>query len=109
MNHDTEFQLPIYDQDPIAETEGEDPSCSPKAFVSNEESAIANAMQELRAQALEVRRKLEESASSDDRAELENRLADLRGRWKQLSKEREKAYRRKMVMLGHLHPAALIE
>lgn len=107
MNNDDLFELPVYGQEP--EEDSDDPSCSPKAFVSNEESAIAKAMQELRGQALEVRRKLEESGASDDRTALENRLADLRGRWNQLSIDREKAYRRKMVMLGHLPPEALIE
>jgi hypothetical protein len=104
-----EFELPVYGQDPGDETDGDEPSCSPKAFVSNEESALAKAMQELRERALVVRRKLEEGDASDDHDELERRLTDLRNQWSQLSREREKAYRRKMVMLGHLPPEALIE
>jgi hypothetical protein len=104
-----EFELPVYGQETSEEAEEDAASCSPKAFVSNEESAIAKAMQELREDALVVRQKLEENGASDDRTELENQLADLRGQWKQLSKDREKAYCRKMVMLGHLPPEALIE
>jgi len=109
VNDHDDFELPVYGQEPDTEPDGDEPSCSPKAYVSNEESALATAMQDLRKRALVVRRRLEEDGASDDRKELERYLADLRGQWSQLSREREKAYRRKMVMLGHLPPEALIE
>jgi hypothetical protein len=103
------FELPVYGQDPDSDQEDSGPSCSPTAFVSNEESAIANAMQGLRESALEIRRKLEKDVASEDRESLERRLSELRDEWSELSVKREKAYVRKMVMLGHLPPEALIE
>ena len=109
MSDRDDFELPVYGQGPDDGEDGDNPSCSPTAFVSNEESALVKTMQELRAHALVIRQKLEEDGETDDRARLEQRLADLRSQWSQLSKEREKAYRRKMVMLGHLPPEALIE
>jgi hypothetical protein len=109
VNDHDEFELPVFNQEQDSEADGDEASCSPKAFVSNEESAIAKAMQELRESALVIRRRLEEEDVNEDRDELERNLTTLRGQWSKLSREREKAYRRKMVMLGHLPPEALLE
>jgi len=84
----------------VAEPECGD-SCGTKAWVSLEESAILAALHALRRRADEVRGLIEE-ASPAERPELEAALDTLRGERTELDRRREAAYRRKMVMLGHL-------
>ena len=56
--------LPIFDDQPIDENE---PSCSPKIYVSNEESALLAAMRDLRERAVEIRDQLNSgSGPSED-------------------------------------------
>ncbi len=100
-----ERDLPVVGRD---ETASEEPVCSPKAYVSNEESAIAGAMRELHGRADAIREAL---AAADEAARptLERQLEELRERRARLARRRETAYRRKMVMLGHLPPEALEE
>jgi outer membrane protein TolC len=92
--------LPIFDDPP----ESDEPSCSPKVYVSNEEKAILEAMRGLREQAVELRGRLKNAETRDDRDRIEAELAELRARRADLAARREQAYRRKMIMLGHLPP-----
>jgi hypothetical protein len=98
---DEKTRLPV-----IPEYEGEDQelaACSPRIYVSNEEAAVLGAMRTLRERSLELRRALD-SADEGDRPPLESELENLRSRWRALAKRREEAFRRKMIMLGHLPP-----
>jgi len=82
-------------------------ACSPSAYVSNEEAALAAALRGLRAKAVAVRAELESLEAEDEsdrRTELEKRLAELRAQWAEVAGRREGAWRRKMIMLGHLPP-----
>ncbi len=97
MSHKTSTHLPIFDDPPDDES-----SCSPKVYVSNEEKTILDGMRELRDQAVELRSRLKQTESDDERAQLESELADLRSRRSDLAIRREQAYKRKMIMLGHL-------
>jgi len=96
----TSTHLPIFDGQP----ENDEPSCSPKAYVSNEESAILDAMRRLRETAVELRERLKQAESSDERGRIEAELAELRAQRSDLAARREQAYKRKMIMLGHLPP-----
>jgi outer membrane protein TolC len=100
----TSTHLPIFDDQP-----GDGPSCSPKVYVSNEEMKILEGMRRLREQAVELRRRLEAAGSADERRDLEAELADLRARRTELAGRREQAFKRKMIMLGHLPPDDEIE
>jgi len=100
VSHKISTHLPIFDDTP----EDDGASCSPKVYVSNEEKAILDAMRDLRDQAVELRRQLKTTDSSDDRRRLEQELADLRAQRSDLAIRREQAYKRKMIMLGHLPP-----
>lgn len=84
------------------------PTCSPKIYVSNEEASVLREMHALRERALELRAELA-SALKPRRHELSQELEALRGRRRQLERRREQAFRRKMVMLGHLPESALDE
>ena len=84
--------------------EGE-PSCSPKIYVSNEEVALLGAMRTLRQRSLELKRELRD-ADPERRSVVESEIDAMRAEWKGLSAQREKAFIRKMVMLGHLPPEA---
>jgi len=88
--------------------EQEEPSCSPKVYVSNEEAALLAELRELREVSLDIRRRLE-TASGDDRAMLESRLEELRERRDEVAERRERAFTRKMIMLGHLPPDYPVE
>ena len=79
-------------------------SCSPKVYVSNEESALLAAMRELRERAVEIRDRLKQDPSDEDRTRLESELAELRAQRSDLAARREQAFKRKMIMLGHLPP-----
>jgi chromosome segregation ATPase len=85
------------------EEEGNEPSCSPKIYVSNEEASLLAEMRELREQSLELRRLLA-SAAGDERSALESELERLRARREEVARQRERAFTRKMIMLGHLPP-----
>lgn len=98
---DETTRLPV-----IQEFEGDDQelaACSPRIYVSNEEAAVLGAMRALRERSLELRRALA-AADEDKRPPLESELEDLRSTWRTLAKRREEAFRRKMIMLGHLPP-----
>jgi hypothetical protein len=92
--------LPIFDDPP----DDDDSSCSPKVYVSNEEKTILDAMRDLREQAVELKRQLKSVESSDDRRRIEAELAELRAQRSDLAIRREQAFKRKMIMLGHLPP-----
>jgi septal ring factor EnvC (AmiA/AmiB activator) len=82
--------------------EGE-PSCSPKIYVSNEEAALLAEMRRLREQSAELKREMRAS-EPERRSRLESEIDDLRMQWRDLAAQREKAFIRKMIMLGHLPP-----
>lgn len=89
-------------------------TCAPEApctaYVSNEESAVLAAMRSLKRQAAPLKARLAqargEGRPAADLAVVEAELAALREAWQRLADRREAAYRRKMVMLGHLPPGA---
>ena len=87
--------------------EGE-PSCSPKIYVSNEEAALLAEMRRLREQSLELKKEMR-GADPQQRSHLESEIDAMRAKWKDLANQREKAFVRKMIMLGHLPPEADIE
>jgi outer membrane protein TolC len=91
--------LPIFDDQPEEES-----SCSPKIYVSNEEKTILAAMRDLRERAVELRERLQGVGSPDDRHRIESELAELRAQRSDLAIRREQAFKRKMIMLGHLPP-----
>jgi hypothetical protein len=92
--------LPIFDDQPASD----EPSCSPKIYVSNEEKAILAAMRELRERAVAIRDRLAGDLSKKERRHLDTELAELRDRRTELAARREQAFTRKMIMLGHLPP-----
>jgi hypothetical protein len=95
---------------PVIQTdldEGE-PSCSPKIYVSNEEVALLDGMRDLRQQSIELKKQMR-GASEDKISELESRIAALRTQWNDLAAQRETAFIRKMIMLGHLPPHHPVE
>jgi len=104
MSND-EQPLPVIN--PPAE-ESEEPSCSPKSYVSNEEAALLAEMRELREASIDVRRRLQ-SAEGDERSALETRLEELRRHREEVAERRERAFTRKMIMLGHLPPNHPVE
>ena len=82
--------------------EGE-PSCSPKIYVSNEEATLLAEMRRLREQSLELKKEMR-GADPQQRSNLESEIDEMRTKWKDLANQREKAFVRKMIMLGHLPP-----
>lgn len=100
MSKNVSTHLPIFDDPPADDTS----SCSPKIYVSNEEKALLDKMRQLRERATELRRMLKETESDDERSRLERNLAELRAQRSDLAIRREQAYKRKMIMLGHLPP-----
>jgi outer membrane protein TolC len=93
--------LPMIGTHPMEE---ETASCAPKIYVSNEEMALLAAMRELRSRAKELRGRIDSGASPDERRELQAQLDELRAQRTDLAARREEAYKRKMIMLGHLPP-----
>ena len=92
---------------PVIQTELEEqaePSCSPKIYVSNEEAALLAGMRDLRQKSAELKKEMSR-ANADRRAKLESEIEGLRTEWKDLDSKREKAFVRKMIMLGHLPPS----
>lgn len=98
---DGEKNLPVIQDD----VDTGEPSCSPKIYVSNEEAALLDAMRDLRRQSLELKHEMRD-AEPQRSAEIESEIAALRAQWKRLANQREKAFVRKMIMLGHLPPSA---
>ncbi len=98
---DDSIRLPVVQDEP----DEEPASCSPSIYVSNEEAMLLDAMRELHRRSSELKREATE-AQGEARGELEAELAGLRERWHELAARREKAYIRKMIMLGHLPPEA---
>ena len=95
---------------PVVQTnldEGE-PSCSPTIYVSNEEAALHAAMRNLRNRSVELKRELRD-ADPQQRSRLDSEINEMRAKWKDLAAQREKAFVRKMIMLGHLPAGADIE
>ncbi len=99
MNDHKLQHLPVVQQDL---DEGE-PSCSPKIYVSNEEAALLADMRHLREQSVELK-KVMRDAEPEQRSQLESTINEMRATWKDLAAQREKAFIRKMIMLGHLPP-----
>jgi hypothetical protein len=91
---------------PVLQAEDEPegpPSCSPSIYVSNEEAALLAAMRQLHERSTALRREL--AAAEPDRAPgIEAELESLRSEWRELAHRRERAFVRKMIMLGHLPP-----
>ena len=98
MSDAKDRRLPLVDQDDDL------PVCGPAAYVSNEEAAVVAAMRRLKEEADLVRTELRACDDATRRDELEARLRSLRADWQTLSLRREQAYRRKMIMLGHMEP-----
>ena len=90
--------LPIFDDQP----DDDDSSCSPKVYVSNEEKTILDAMRGLREQAVELKQQLKNVESAEDHRSIEEELARLRAQRSDLAIRRDQAFKRKMIMLGHL-------
>ena len=99
MSEKRSTHLPVVDDQPE-----EEPSCSPKAYVSNEEKALLAGMRELRERAVELRARLDDAGSDAEREQIEVELTELRARRAELADRRERAFTRKMIMLGHLPP-----
>jgi hypothetical protein len=89
-------------------TPDDEPSCSPKIYVSNEEAALIAELRSLREASLDIRRRLE-AADEHERTVLESELEELRRRRGEVARRREGAFTRKMIMLGHLPPDHPIE
>lgn len=97
MSHQLDFDLPVHDP---ANGDDNGPHCGPTAYVSNEEATILAAMRELKREADTLRN----SGPESEQPAAERRLAELRAEWSELAEKREQAFRRKMIMLGHLRP-----
>lgn len=82
-------------------------SCGTKAYVTLEESTILAAIRSVRERAEAVRARLTAEPDPAARAALSAHLEELRHERRALVARRERAYVRKMVMLGHLPPEAL--
>jgi hypothetical protein len=95
---DRDRRLPVLA--PVEDPDRPD-ACGAKVWVSLEESALVKALHDVRRRADEVRRRLE-TASPGERGGLESELEALRAERVELTLRREAAYRRKMVMLGHM-------
>lgn len=98
---DKEKHLPVIQGD----IDTGEPSCSPKIYVSNEEAALLAEMRELREQSIVLKTEAR-GADPEKRSSLETQIEALRDAWNHLADQREKAFVRKMIMLGHLPPEA---
>jgi hypothetical protein len=90
---------------PVIENEfdQDEASCSPKIYVSNEEAALLAEMRRLREKSAELKAQIPD-AGPEQRASLESDIERMRAEWRDLAAQREKAFIRKMIMLGHLPP-----
>jgi hypothetical protein len=107
-----EHELPVVDPtvgEPADPEAGERTACGPKVYVSNEEAALLHAMRGLRERGMELRQRLDAETDPVRRNALEQELGSLRQERRRLAERRERAFVRKMVMLGHLPPSALAE
>jgi len=88
---------------PVVQTDvtKDEPSCSPKIYVSNEEAALLAEMRHLREQSVELK-KVMRDVDPERRSRLESEIDEMREKWKSFAAQREKAFIRKMIMLGHL-------
>ncbi len=109
MDESRDLELPVHGQQVPEEAPESDPSCSPKVYVTNEEVALLGAIRRLMERAVTVREHLKGAATSEERRALEAELEALRHQRDELARRRDKAYRRKMVMLGHLPPGELLD
>jgi len=96
--------LPVIQSEPDEEA----PSCSPTIYVSNEEVWLLTEMRKLRERSLELKQQIR-TAEGQDRSRLESEIGELRAKWKDLAAQRERAFVRKMIMLGHLPPDHPVE
>ena len=96
--------LPVVHND---SDEGE-PSCSPSIYVSNEEAALLGAMRDLRQRSIEIKQRMRD-VDAEQRATLESEIEVMRAEWRDLARLREKAFIRKMIILGHLPPDYPVE
>lgn len=106
MERQNTTNLPIH---PLQQGQDEDrdvPTCSPKIYVSNEEASLLRELHAVRERAMEIRRQMAVMDPSR-RGELEHQIDTLRARRRELVAQREAAFRRKMVMLGHLPQSVL--
>ena len=90
---------------PVIQDVSEDsaPSCSPTIYVSNEEASLLAGMRDLRERSNELKQRM--TAADPQRvSQIEEEIEALRAQWRALSAQREKAFIRKMIMLGHLPP-----
>ena len=90
---------------PVVQTDldEDEPSCSPKIYVSNEEAALLAEMRRLREHSVELKKELR-GADPERRPQLEFKIDEMRTKWRNLADQRERAFIRKMIMLGHLPP-----
>jgi hypothetical protein len=109
MNDSEDRVLPVVGHVLDGDTSDGTPSCSPEVYVTNEEAALLAAMRGLKKRAAGIRERLSHRLSDEQRAALLAELEDLRARRIDLARRRDQAYRRKMVMLGHLPPDALVD
>ena len=96
---------------PVVQTDLDEkaaPSCSPTIYVSNEEAALLAAMRDLRDRSVELKKE-KRDADPQQRSRLESEINEMRAKWKDLAAQRERAFVRKMIMLGHLPPEMDIE
>ena len=101
--------LPVVGRATEPDPPDEVPSCSPSVFVTNEEASLLATMRSLQERAAKLREVMGDCTSNDERTTLQDELEELRARRAELVRRRDKAYRRKMVMLGHLPPDALLD
>ena len=93
---------------PVVQTDLDEeaaPSCSPTIYVSNEEAALLAAMRDLRDRSVELKKE-KRDADPQRRSRLESEINEMRTKWKDLAAQRERAFVRKMIMLGHLPAGA---
>ncbi len=76
---------------------------SVRGGLTEEEVAIAQRLRALREEERALRRALA-AADARHRGELEAQLAELRARGRRLTRERDEARHRRMVLLGHEPP-----
>jgi hypothetical protein len=93
---------------PVVETGGAGSTpCGTKAYVTLEESTLLAAIRSVRERAEQLRAEIDAEQDATARELLRARLGQLRAERSDLVARRERAYVRKMVMLGHLPPEAL--
>jgi len=81
--------------------------CGTKAYITLEESTLLAAIRSVRERAEAVRAALASEQDPAARRSLTARFEELREERRSLVASRERAYVRKMVMLGHLPPEEL--